>query len=105
MIEEELLREMRLQNAILKAAFGDRIEALARKVDDDSVSRTIVDVLRDRGRTPSGVLKDAVAEKLPQGSDASSRTMNRRLADLEKKGVLEQIGQGSTTEYELTGLV
>lgn len=105
MIEEDLLREMRLQNAILKAAFGDRIEALARKVEDDAVSRAIVEVLRERGRTASGALKEAAAELLPQASDPSSRTMNRRLADLENKGVIEQIGQGRTVDYQLTGLI
>ena len=105
MIEEDLLREMRLQNAILKAAFGDRIEALARKVEEDAVSRAIVEVLRERDRTSSGALKDAVTERLPQGSDASSRTMTRRLADLENKGVIEQIGQGRSVDYRLTGLI
>lgn len=105
MIEEELLREMRLQNAILKAAFGDRIEALARKVEEDAVSRAIVEVLRERGRTAAGELKEAVAERLPQGADASRRTMSRRLADLENKGVVEQIGQGRTVDYQLTGLI
>ena len=65
MIEEDLLRETRLQSAILKAAFADRIDALARKVDEDPVARGIVEVLRERGRTASGALKEATAQRLP----------------------------------------
>ena len=105
MIEEELLREMRLQNAILRAAFRDRIDLLAREVKEDAVSAAVIEALRENGRSASGALKKAVAEKVPQGTDVSSRTISRRLADLETKGVLEHIGQGRTTEYELTGLV
>ncbi len=105
MIEEELLREIRLQNAILRAAFRDRIDGLAREVREDAVSAAVVEVLSEKGRTPAGALKEAVAEKVPQGTDVSSRTINRRLADLENKGVVEQIGQGRTTEYELTRLI
>ncbi len=105
MIEEELLREIRLQNAILRAAFRDRIEGLDREVRQDAVSAAVVEVLSDKGRTPAGALKEAVAKKVSQGTDVSSRTINRRLADLENKGVVERIGQGRTTEYELTRLI
>ena len=105
MIEDELLRQTRLQTAILRVAFADRIDALARKVDEDAVSKAMVEVLRERGKTPAGELKGAVAERLPQGTDASSRTMSRRLADLENKGIVEQIGQGSAVAYQLTGLI
>ena len=31
--------------------------------------------------------------------------MTRRLADLEGKGIVEQIGQGRTVDYQLTGLI
>ena len=105
MIEEDLLREMRLQNAILRAAFRDRIDALVREVREDVVSNAIVEVLSAGGRTSSGALKDAVGGEVPAGTDASSRTISRRLSDLENKGIVEQTGQGRNTEYELTGLV
>lgn len=105
MIEEELLREMRLQNAILRAAFGDRIDALAREVRQDAVSTAVVGVLSENGRTLSGALKDAVAKKVPEGTDVSPRTTTRRLADLENRGVVKRTGQGPSTGYELTGLI
>ena len=105
MIEEELLREIRLQNAILRAAFRDRIDGLAREVHQDAVSAAVIEVLRENGRIASGALKGAVAEKVPQGTDVSSRTISRRLADLANKGVVEQIGHGRTTGYELTRLI
>lgn len=105
MIEEDLLREIRLQNAILRAAFRDRIDALAREVRQDAVSAAVLEVLSENGRMASGSLKDAVGKKVPQGTDVSPRTISRRLAELENKGVIEQIGRGRTTEYELTRLV
>lgn len=105
MIEEDLLREIRLQNAILRAAFRDRIDALAREVRQDAVSAALVEVLGENGRMASGALKDAAASKVPQGTDVSARTITRRLADLENKGVIEQRGQGRSTEYELTRLI
>ncbi len=105
MIEEELLREIRLQNAILRAGFRDRIDAVAREVQEDAVSATVVEVLSENGRTASGSLKETVAERVPRGIDVSSRTISRRLAELENKGVVKQIGQGRTTGYELTGLI
>lgn len=69
MIEDELLREIRLQNAILRAAFRDRIDALAREVHQDAVSAAVVEVLSENGRTASGSLKEAVVKKVPQGTD------------------------------------
>jgi hypothetical protein len=105
MIEEELLREIRLQNAILRAAFRDRIDALAREVRQDPVSAAVLEALRENGRMPSGALKDAVMNNVPKGTDVSLRTITRRLADLENKGVVEQIGQSRNTGYELTRLI
>lgn len=105
MLEEDLLRETRLQTAILKAAFRDRIDALAKEIREDAVSAAIVDHLEENGRTQSGTLKDAVMKTVPEGTDASPRTIARRLSDLENKGVLERLGQGPKTEYELTGLI
>ena len=104
MIEEELLRAARLTNAILKAAFRDRIQALAQEVAADAVSAAAVEYLEQNGRTSAGVLKDAVLKALPQGSDVSPRTFSRRLADLENKGVVERIGAARGTQYQLTGL-
>jgi len=105
MLEEDLLREARLQSAILKAAFRDRIEALAKEIRSDPVSAAIVAHLAENGRTQSGALKEAAMKGVPEGTDASPRTMTRRLADLENKGVVERIGQGRTTDYELTRLI
>lgn len=105
MLEDELLREVRLQSAILRAAFRDRIDALAREVHQDAVSRVVVEVLSESGRTAAGALKDAVVKRVPEGTDVSPRTISRRLADLENKGVVEQIGQGRSTEYVLTRLI
>lgn len=105
MLEEDLLRETRLQTAILRVAFKDRIEAVAGEIRKDAVSAAIVDHLAENGRTQSGALRDAAIKTVPQGTDVSPRTISRRLADLENKGVVERIGQGRNTEYELTGLI
>ena len=105
MIEEQLLREARLQTAILKAGFRDKIDALANELRTDPVSSGIVDYLGQNDNTRSGTLKEAVTKALPKDADASPRTITRRLADLENKGVIERLGQGANTEYRLTGLI
>ena len=105
MLEEEMLREIRLQTAILKAAFRDRIDAFMEEVRADHVATGIIDHLDQNRRTRSGVLKAAVAKAMPQGTDASTRTISRRLAELENKGAIEKLGQGNNTEYQLTGLI
>lgn len=104
-MQEELLREARVQTAILRAGFKDKLDALANEVHSDAVSAAIVSHLRDHGRTKSGPLKDAVVKLVPPGTDASSRTILRRLGDLERDGVVERVGQAANTEYELTGLI
>lgn len=105
MMEEELLREARLQTAILKAAFRDRLEALAKQIEMDKVSAAIISYLKEHPKARSAPLKSAVTKNVPQGTDASDRTIVRRLADLENKGVVERVGQGTNTEYLLTGLI
>jgi DNA-binding HxlR family transcriptional regulator len=105
MMEEDLLREARLQTAILKAAFRDRLEALAKQIEMDKVSAAIVSHLKEHPKAKSALLKAAVMKGVPQGTDASDRTISRRLSDLENKGVVERSGQGSNTEYMLTGLI
>ena len=104
-MQDEFLREARLQTAILRAGFKDRLEALSKTVNSDPVSAAIITHLRDGGRTKSGALKDAVAKLVPQGTDVSVRTIQRRLADLENNGVVERAGPVGHTEYGLTGLV
>jgi DNA-binding HxlR family transcriptional regulator len=104
-MQDELLREARLQTALLRAGFKDRLDALAKTVNADPVSAAIVSYLRDNGHTKSSALKDAVAKLVPQTTDASNRTILRRLADLENDGVVERAGQAINTEYCLTGLI
>lgn len=104
-MQDELLREARLQTAILRAGFKDRLDAIAKAISSDAVSAAIISYLRENGRTKSGALKEEVAKLVPVGTDASARTILRRLADLENEGVVERAGQGANTEYLLTGLV
>ena len=105
MIEEELLEEARLTNALLRAGFQDRIDAVSRNVKQDAVSVAILEFLAENGRTPSAGLKDAVAAKLRKDTEVSSRTISRRIVELEKKGLIWQHGHSSNTTYESTGVV
>ena len=105
MIEEDLLREMRLNNAILRAGLQDQIEALGRNIKQDSVSVAILEYLAENGRTSSGDLKKAVVAKVGKRADVSNRTISRRFAELERKGLLWQHGQTSNTGYESTGVI
>lgn len=104
-MQDELLREARLQTAILRAGFKERLDALAQAVNSDKVSAAILIHLRESGKTKSGALKEAVAKLVPSGTDVSGRTVTRRLSDLENEGVVERSGQAQNTEYNLTGLI
>ena len=104
-MSDELLREMRLQTAILRAGFRDRLDALGKEVAADPVSQAIISHLQEVGQTKSGALKEAAPKLVSNGTDVSGRTILRRLAELENKGVIERIGTGGNIEYRLTGLI
>ena len=104
-MQDEFLRELRLQTSILRAAFKDRLDALAQAVYSDPISAAIVAHLKEHGRTRSGPLKEAVTKLVPQGTDTPNRTIGRRLAELENDGVIERSGQTANTEYDLSRLV
>ena len=104
-MSDDVLQELRLQTAILRAGFKKDLDALAESAASDGVSAAIVAHLREAGSMKSTALKAAVPKVVPQGTDVSKRTIGRRLADLENAGIVERSGQAANTEYRLTGLV
>ncbi|MEX0787046.1 MAG: hypothetical protein WD939_10455 [Dehalococcoidia bacterium] len=105
-MENEVIEELRLQTAILRAGFKKDLDALAEAAASNEVSAAIIAHLRENGgSTKSSDLKAAIPKMVPSGTEASGRTIARRLAGLENIGVLVRTGQAQNTEYRLTGLV
>ena len=102
---DDVLQELRLQTAILRAGFKDQLNALAETSTSDRVAAAIVSHLRDHGPAKSAALKEAVPKIVPSGTDVSNRTIVRRLAELENTGIVERSGQTSNIEYRLSGLI
>lgn len=102
---DEVLEELRLQTAILRAGFKKDLDALAEVATEDAVSAAIVAHLREAGPTKSVALKEAVTKIVPAGTDASNRTIQRRLVNLENSGVIARSGQSQNTEFRLSGLI
>jgi hypothetical protein len=99
---EELVQEMRLSNSILKAVHRESLKSLNAEVTSDPVQEVIVEFLRAEGSSSPGDVKAAVIKQIP---DASTRTIERRIAALEDLGVLARKGAGRAVHYSLTGLL
>ena len=63
MTEEDVINEIRLQTAILKAAFRSQLDALAAEVRADEISRTILELL-ENGAMAAGTIRSSVIEKV-----------------------------------------
>lgn len=98
---EALLKELRLQTAILKAGFKEGLSELASSVRDDEISGAALEIL-EAGPLSAGAIRAAIAKKV---NGAADRTISRRLASMVELGVLHRSGQGSQITYELTGII
>jgi hypothetical protein len=96
----DLLREQRTTNSILRAAFRPQLEELQGRVAEDPVMCSVLRCLSS-GPVAAGDLK----AKVTSDTSSSERTVNRRLADMQALGLIEQRGAGGRVTYESTGLV
>lgn len=96
----EMIREQRMTNFILRAAYRQQLGAMRDEILNDNAMAEIVRQLVD-GPKAAGELRSAVAE----AANVSERTVTRRIAELELMGVLEQSGRGARVRYMLTGLI
>lgn len=101
-MDDELLRELRAQTAILRIAFRHEIESVAAELRSDPLASAIIDALSESGSMRSGVLW---ADVRAAQANAVRRTFNRRLAALAEAGVVNRTGAGPSSTYELTGLI
>jgi DNA-binding HxlR family transcriptional regulator len=101
MTQQEVVNEIRLQTAILKAAHRPALEALASEVRADELSQAIVEAL-EPGTMSATALRNLVLKKVPGAAD---RTLSRRLGNLVERGVIRRLGNGPQASYELTGLL
>jgi DNA-binding HxlR family transcriptional regulator len=97
---KDLLREQRTTNSILRAAFRPQLEELQSRVVEDPVMASVLRHLSD-GALAAGDLK----AKVTGDTSSSERTVNRRLADMQALGLIDQRGAGGRVTYESTGLV
>lgn len=99
---EELLREVQMQTAILRAAHRDALAGLSTSLREDKTSDAIMEVLRGSS-APLSVT--AILERAPDDATLARRTVQTRLGQLEEMGVVRRLGAGASTTYELTGLL
>lgn len=103
MDEDGILAELRLQTAILRAAFHEQLTNLSGQLHEDKPTSAVLAVLAEHGTSlPSRELQNRVIILEPS---AGRRTITRRLAYLESIGVVIRTGAGPATAYESTGLV
>ena len=105
MAEDQMIKELRLQTAILRAAFRNELESLSAEIRADPLSAAILDVLQESGPLPSGDLRTKALARTGPGRGNSDRTVVRRLSTLEEKGIVRRLGSGPSVVVELTGLV
>ncbi len=98
----ELVRQVKLTNALLRMVHQDRLAGVAGQIKADPINKIVIEYLDTHGDVPSAVLKEAVAGQIPAGS---MRTVGRRIAELENLGVIERSGAGNATRYALSGVV
>ncbi|HEU0074831.1 MAG TPA: hypothetical protein VFS30_12590 [Dehalococcoidia bacterium] len=98
---EDLAKELRLQTAILRAAFRTQLSEFSQELLADEVNRAILGSL-EGGVMPSASLQEAVFAQVPT---VSGRTITRRISSLVEVGVLRRSGHGVQTTLELTGLL
>lgn len=101
-IEEQLLREVQMQTAILRAAHRGALTDLARELREDDASGAIMEALSESSEPLSA---RAISDTVAGTTEVSHRTVQARLAHLEELGVVRRIGAGPSTRYELTGLI
>ncbi len=101
-MDEEVLRELRVQTSILRIAFRGEIEAVGDSLRKDSLAAAIIEALSENGSMRGGALWEQVLASCP---GSVRRTFNRRLSSLGEAGVVSRSGAGSGSQYELTGLI
>ncbi len=101
-IEEQLLREVRMQTAILRAAHRGALTDLATELHEDEASGAVMEALSESAEPLSA---RAISNVVAGTTKVSHRTVQARLAYLEELGVARRLGSGPSTRYELTGLI
>lgn len=97
---EDLVAEQRVTNALLRAAFKDKLDAIVDELLDDRASVAIVSLLAEQDRPASDLT--ANAEKL---TGLKERAIRTRLFDLVESGVIVRQGAGPSTTYRLGRLL
>ena len=101
-IDEQLLREVQMQTAILRAAYREVLSDMEEHLRSDTTFSAIIKVMEE---CTEGVAAGTLIEHAATAANSSKRTIQRRLSKLEEMGVVRRTGRGSNIKYELTGLV
>lgn len=96
---QEVVERLDRISAILQLAHGDAIARARDRIRADKVNAAILDA--STTWVPAGKMQSAVATK----TKASTRTVQRGIADLIAQGVLEKRGAARTLEYRASGLI
>lgn len=99
-IFDHILQEQRITNTILRAAFRPQLDALLSQLLDDEVDGAIIRQLVD-GKKSAGALTTAVTK----AAEVRPRTVRLHMTDLLTQGIVDRLGQGPSTAYQLSGLL
>jgi hypothetical protein len=96
---DAIITRLDTNNALLKLSQRNALAAARSEILSDAVNR---EIFAGSARwVGAGKLQSAVARK----TNASTRTVRDRIADLLATGLLEKRGGGPTTEYHSSGLL
>jgi Fic family protein len=96
---DEVLQRLDKIIAILQIAHKDEIERARNEINGDNVDAAILKVATKA--TPAGKLVKSVETKTKQ----TKRNVQRHVAELIERGLLEKSGSGTATTYKTTGLI
>lgn len=96
---EEVVGRLDRITAILQLAHGDAIERARTRIRADKVNAAILDA------SPKWVSAAKMQAAVAAKTKASTRTIQRSIAELIAQGVLEKRGATRTTEYRASGLI
>ncbi|MHA1972626.1 MAG: hypothetical protein ACTSW1_06530 [Candidatus Hodarchaeales archaeon] len=97
---KEIVERLDLLIALQKLAFKDEIANLKKTINDDAVSRNILNYLDEEPLDYS-----TLSEKVSEKTGKSERTVKSRISDLTEKNVLKKSRREGKTFYSISGVI
>lgn len=99
MVLQKISDQMDIMVSLFKLAYADKINEVRKKVFEDKVMATILEIITEE--LPASELISKVCSKVNQ----KERSVRYRLSDLVGMGVLKTERVGNKSFYRLTGII